>query len=115
GTRYWGSSMIFSSSVGGALPLAYQWQKDGVPLAGATNTSLILSNLPPSSAGNYTLVASNAYGIATSSAAPLTVKIADMTLVLPGGGQQGAPGLTIAGVPGQVYGIQYAAGFSFPM
>jgi lysophospholipase L1-like esterase len=116
GARYWGGAITLSSSASGALPLSYQWQKDGLPLPGATTTSLVMSNLPVASAGNYSLFVSNAYGVTLSAPASLTVKVADFTLALPnGGGQQNQPGLTIVGLPGQVYGIQYAAGFAFPV
>jgi len=42
--------------------LAYQWYKDGVPIAGATNASLTLSPIVTGSAGLYSVGISNAFG-----------------------------------------------------
>ena len=58
---------------------------------------------------------SNAYGTALSAPATLNVKVADFWLTLPSGGPLNQPGLTVVGLPGQVYGIQYASGFAFPI
>src|SRR5207249_16357 len=78
GSRYWSGSITFTSSVAGAFPLNYQWRKEGVALPGATNLSLVLTNLQLTSSGNYALVASNVYGATTSSFAPLSVKLAEL-------------------------------------
>jgi hypothetical protein len=58
--------------------LVYQWRKDGVAIAGATNASLNVVNVQASDAGSYTVVVSNfvngaAINSVTSSAATLTV------------------------------------------
>src|SRR5450432_265832 len=34
-------------------PLSYQWQLDTIPLAGATNASLVLTNIQTTNAGYY--------------------------------------------------------------
>jgi len=49
---------------------AYQWMKGGVPVAGATGSTLLLS---PAVAGSYTCVASNTAGTATSAAATVAI------------------------------------------
>src|SRR5262249_48119363 len=113
--RYWGGSITLSASAAGALPIFYQWQKDGTVLPGATNSFLSMSNLQVTSSGSYSLTASNAYGTAISAQALLNVKVADFWLTVPLGGPLTQPGLTVVGLPGQVYGIQYASGFSFPI
>jgi O-glycosyl hydrolase len=59
---------------GNYYPLSYQWQKNGVNLtngngiAGATTTSLTLSNVTQTNAGTYSVIVSNALGIVTNSA-----------------------------------------------
>jgi hypothetical protein len=111
GTAYRGGNFTFTASAAGASPLGYQWQKDGVPLANATRTSLTVSNAQYGSGGNYSTVVTNAFGVASSAPASLTVKIADVSLALSSGGignTQRASGLSIQGVAGQLYGIQYS-------
>jgi hypothetical protein len=74
-----GHSTTFSVTVAGTEPLFYQWQKEGLDLSeserlsGVTNASLTISNLQFSDAGAYRAVVSNAYGVATSAAATLSV------------------------------------------
>ena len=68
-----GDAATFSVAARGAQPLAYQWQFNGAPLAGATNETLTLTNVQPSQAGGYSVIATNRYGIATSETATLTV------------------------------------------
>ncbi len=56
------------------MAATYQWQFQGTNLAGATATSLALTNVQPSSGGPYTVVASNAtLGAITSAPAILTL------------------------------------------
>lgn len=68
-----GSVAQFNVTATGAEPLAYQWFKANDPLAGETAGTLTLMNVQPGQAGNYHVVVSNAYGVATSSNALLTV------------------------------------------
>ena len=76
-TRYTGGSVTFTATFDGNHPITNQWQVDKgsgyVNLAGATNTSLTLTNLQLSDAGNYRLAATNTIGDSASSAATLTV------------------------------------------
>ncbi|MDB6111259.1 MAG: Immunoglobulin I-set domain protein [Pedosphaera sp.] len=64
---------LFTVAAIGTPPLGYQWQFNGVALAGATNSSLAIPNVQAGNAGTYAVVASNAYGATPSSAATLTV------------------------------------------
>src|SRR5207245_11066514 len=57
----------------GTAPLSYQWRKDGGRLAGATQSSLTLTNFQESDAGSYDVVVSNAWGSVTSAVALLSV------------------------------------------
>lgn len=70
-----GESVTFSASAAGLVPLQYLWRRSGVPISGATASSLTLTNLQASDAANYDLVAFNPFGSATSSVAVLTVNI----------------------------------------
>ena len=66
-SRALGGKMTFKVTAVGTGPLGYQWWKDGVALAGATQSSLALTNIHRSDAGGYLVVVSNAFGSATLS------------------------------------------------
>jgi len=74
-----GNNAVFNATVTGSAPLVYQWRKSGSNLAngsgifGATSNVLTLTSVSVGSAGNYTLLVTNAYGAVTSSIAALTV------------------------------------------
>ena len=68
-----GGTAIFSVVASGTLPLSYQWNFNGTNIVGATNTTLMLTNVQMSQAGNYTVLVTNAYGSILSSNAVLTV------------------------------------------
>jgi hypothetical protein len=68
-----GQSASFSVSASGLQPLSYQWQKNGVNIAGATSAVFSIANVQPSDAGQYRAIVTNAAGTATSNAATLTV------------------------------------------
>jgi lysophospholipase L1-like esterase len=105
GDRYWSSSFNFTAPVSGALPLSCQWQKDGVPVPGGTNSSLNLTNLQLTDSGSYTLLASNVYGNATSSPAILNVRLGELYISQ----SNRLATLAIAGLSNQTYGIQYSS------
>ncbi len=56
--------------------LTYQWQKNTVNIAGATNASYTLNNIAAADAGSYRVVITGTCGNLTSSAATLTVNTA---------------------------------------
>ena len=70
-----GQTVTLTATVRGSRPLHYQWSFNGEPLAGATNASLVLSNVTTNQAGGYKLIASNALGVATSERATLAVSL----------------------------------------
>lgn len=77
-----GSNVTFSITAG-MLPLNYQWLDNHTnPISGATDLSMTLSNVQLSDSGIYTVVVTNLYGAATSSAS-LTVLNPTATLNLP--------------------------------
>ena len=71
-----GANASFTVVAEGSAPLAYFWQFNGGPLAGATSSSLTITNAQLVNQGNYTVVVSNAVGAITSPAAHLTVQTA---------------------------------------
>jgi hypothetical protein len=102
---YWGKNVTFSATAASTIPLSYQWLKDNAPIAGAFGSSLVLTNLQLTDAGNYSIVITNAYGSTTSSNAYLTMNAAGVSLAL-------YSGITIDGVVGLTYGIQYSTDLS---
>lgn len=70
-----GTNVTFSVAASGSAPLSYRWHKGGLPIAGATNSSLQLSAVTSASAGDYTVTVSNAAGTVTSNSARLTVTV----------------------------------------
>jgi hypothetical protein len=69
-----GMTATFSVTATGTSPLSYQWQKNGVNIAGATNPSFTTPVTVLSDSGaTFRCGVSNAYGSATSNAATLTV------------------------------------------
>jgi len=102
---YWGKSVTFTVSASGAPPLTYQWLKHGGPIADATGSSLLLTNLQMTDADSYSVIVSNSLGSVTSSNAYLTMNPAGVSLAL-------YPGITIDGVVGLTYGIQCSTNLS---
>src|SRR6185312_14397887 len=69
-----GTNFTFSVSAFGSLPLSYQWfYNTNTLINGATNSSLVLSNIQFNQSGTYSVVVSNAFGVTNSSYAVLTM------------------------------------------
>ena len=68
-----GGTAIFYVAATGAPPLTYHWRMNTNIIAGATNASLMLTNVQFANAGGYSVIVTNAFGRATSSTALLTV------------------------------------------
>ncbi|MBM3821663.1 MAG: hypothetical protein FJ404_02035, partial [Verrucomicrobia bacterium] len=68
-----GASVTFSTKAIGSLPLSYQWQRNGVNIAGATSANYTVASASQSTYGSYTVVVSNDEGSSTSSTANLIV------------------------------------------
>ncbi len=66
----------------GVGPLTFQWRRNGVNLAGRTNSVLPLFNIQPSDAGNYDVVVTNPGGSATSSPPAVLTVIAPLVPVI---------------------------------
>ncbi len=78
-----GQGASFTVAATGTAPLAYQWQRNGVDIAGATTTvySVAASVLADSGAA-FRAVVTNLAGSATSNAAILTVTVAAPVLTI---------------------------------
>lgn len=69
-----GEEGIFTVRASGTPPFTYQWQRDGVPVSGANDDSLIVSNAQLSDSGAvFTCLIGNASGQIPSNAAKLLV------------------------------------------
>src|SRR5260221_440083 len=65
----------FGVIASGTALLFYQWRKDGVPIAGATNDQIVLAHAQFSDTGKYSVVVSNTETNVTSGEATLTVNL----------------------------------------
>jgi hypothetical protein len=68
-----GLNATFSVVPGGTPPFSYQWQYSGQNIPGATNTTLLVTNVQPNQAGNYQVTVANPWSAVTSAPAFLTV------------------------------------------
>jgi len=57
-----GGNATFSVTATGTQPLSYQWRHNGTHLAAATASSLTLTNVQPTNAGNYSALVTNGLG-----------------------------------------------------
>ncbi len=71
-----GRSVTFTATVSGTPVPFFQWQKNGLSIPGAINSSYTIASAATSDAGSYTLVATNSSGSVISEAAMLTIIVA---------------------------------------
>lgn len=84
-----GTDATFSVGAAGAGPLSYQWYFDTSAIDGATNQTLVLTNVQTSAAGNYTVSVANPSASITSNPALLTIHDGPhLSVVFSGGGLQ---------------------------
>jgi hypothetical protein len=77
-----GGSTTFYASASGSLPLSYQWLfNDTNVIGGATNASMVVTNVQISDTGRYSVFVSNDAGSATSSNALLTVTLLQISRI----------------------------------
>lgn len=69
------TTVIFSVAATGGSPLTYQWKRNGMNVAGGNSASLLLLNVTPAQAGDYTVDLTNPCGTITSDIAVLTVEV----------------------------------------
>jgi hypothetical protein len=102
-TAIWGLDALLSLEVIGSAPLSCQWYQDGVSLAGATNTALLIAGVQFTNGGLYSAVVSSPYGQATNPPAPLAVTPAGVSIGVYGT----AAGLNLTGAVGYPLAIEY--------
>src|SRR5262245_40959872 len=80
-TNLAGDNVRLTANCAGTLPLSFQWQRNGVDLAGESGTfltntgtkTITITNVQPVHQGAYAIVISNSLGVVTSSVANLTL------------------------------------------
>ncbi len=105
---------FFTVTANGAAPLTYSWQRNGRPIAGATQSSYSTNDVQLTDSGDeFACVISNPYGSATSSNAALTVFNTSGTLHAFLGSDGGYPSAPlIQGTDGNYYGTtQYGGSY----
>jgi hypothetical protein len=75
-----GANVTFVVVATGSPSPTYQWRKGGTNIAGATNASIVLSNVQAADAASYSVVVSNFANGVVSDAATLTVNKAPQTI-----------------------------------
>ncbi|HWI58079.1 MAG TPA: immunoglobulin domain-containing protein, partial [Bacillota bacterium] len=78
-----GSNFTLSAVASGSGPLTYQWRKNGENLAGANQTSYVVTGAQTNDTGAYTVVAANTAGSVTSAVAQVNVGYAPLILQQP--------------------------------
>lgn len=68
-----GSTVTFKVEVSGTGPFTYQWKKNGVAISGATQETLVLSNVTEADIGTYMVTVSNSAGSVNSLSAILSI------------------------------------------
>ncbi|HEX5218087.1 MAG TPA: LamG-like jellyroll fold domain-containing protein [Verrucomicrobiae bacterium] len=77
-----GETAQFNVQASGTPPPTYQWLRDGVPIAGATDTSYSIANAQSTNAGAFQVVVSNSAGTITSTP-PAMLAIRPLTNIPP--------------------------------
>ncbi len=70
-----GQQMAFSATAEGTAPLTWQWLKNGVAIAGATNASYTIASAATTDSGTYRARATNSAGSAESNALTINVVV----------------------------------------
>jgi uncharacterized delta-60 repeat protein len=68
-----GTEIQLSVEASGEAPLAYQWEKDGLPISGATQSVLKIASAGEADGGEYRVFVSNRFGSRASMPATLRV------------------------------------------
>jgi hypothetical protein len=71
----------FSITASGTAPISYAWRFNGMPITGATASSLEITNVQPLNGGAYDVVVSNPYSSRTSTVAFLSVSCVGTNVV----------------------------------
>lgn len=91
-----GATAEFSVDAFGSPDILYQWSFNGVPIRGATNSSMTITNVQEAHEGNYTVFLQNEYGNTNSFIARLTFGIIIEGQVTDATNRRGVPGATVS-------------------
>ena len=80
-----GATVPFAVTAAGTPPLSYQWSLDGTNVTGATNASLVLTNVQLNQAGLYSVFIASPYGSTNSANGLLTISPPPVCTSLPTG------------------------------
>ena len=106
-----GTNASFTVGVASAVPSSYQWRKNFVPIALATNATLVISNARAGDAGTYCVVVTNSIGVAVSVDATLTVTGTSLATSIKQLGQ-GTNQINFVGTPTFPYYVEWASNLS---
>jgi len=108
-----GQQASFSVVASGTAPLGYQWNFNGLPLPGATDSALTFTNVQTAQAGGYSVLVTNSAGAVSSVVASLAVAPPTVTLSVASGSAMSSNGFTFQlSVPaGLTYVIQASSDF----
>ncbi len=100
-----GADVTLGTGFIGVPPVALQWWFNGASLDGATQPTLVLSNVTAAAAGSYALVLSNANGMTTSVVVSVSVAVeSDFVWARRGGGWSNDVALaSVTDASGSVY------------
>jgi uncharacterized repeat protein (TIGR02543 family) len=77
-----GDNIVLTAAATGSAPLSFQWSKDGVPIAGATNPTLTLNNVRVADSASYVFTATNHAGVVASDVATVVVNLAPPVITM---------------------------------
>ena len=79
-----GSALVLEVTVSGEPAPAFQWRRDGFPVAGGNSHTLTIPAVQPTDAGSYEVSATNPLGTATSQPARVTVSKRHQSILFQG-------------------------------
>lgn len=109
-----GNNAVFTATVNGQPSPVLQWSKNAAAISGATNNILTLTGVTANSNGNYILLATNIFGVA-SNTVTLTVYPPPIGSIAAGVGGNSGVTLNFAGAPGYTYILQAATNLAAPI
>jgi hypothetical protein len=92
-----GATGVLNVVASSTEPLAYQWRKGGIAIAGATGSSLVIGPAQSADAGSYSVAVTSVIGTVLSTAAAVKVNAPGATGVAPSSIAGRAVDLTILG------------------
>lgn len=102
-----GTRIAIDATFGGAMPLSFQWTRDGVALPGQTGSGLILNNAQIADSGVYRVTATNSRGTATSASYTVAINPYNLpplivTQPLPREAKEGLPASLMVSARGEL-------------